>query len=59
MTTYEKLLIAISEHRQGGNNIAVEIDGEIYQGDFKIVFDDDRLDDGHLLITIDERCAAR
>lgn len=51
MTTYKELLIAISEHRQGENDIAIEIDGEIYQGDFKIVFDDDRLDDGHLVIT--------
>ena len=51
MITYEQLLIAISEHRQGDNNITVEIDGELYQGDFKIVFDDDRLDDGHLVIT--------
>jgi len=51
MTTYEELLIAISEHRQDKNNLTVEIDGELYQGDFKIVFDDDRLDDGHLVIT--------
>ena len=51
MITYEELLIAISEHRQGENNITVEIDGEFYQGDFKIVFDDDRLDEGHLVIT--------
>jgi hypothetical protein len=51
MYTYEQLSIAISEHRQDNNNITVEIDGELYQGDFKIVFDDDRLDDGHLVIT--------
>ena len=56
---YEDLLIAISEHRQGNNNITIEIDGELYQGDFKIVFDDDRLDDGHLVITTNqqERCS--
>ena len=50
--TYEQLLIAISEKRQGDNNITIEIDDEFYQGDFKIVFDDDRLDDGHIVITI-------
>ena len=50
--TYEQLLIAISEKRQGDNNITIEIDNEFYQGDFKIVFDDDRLDDGHLVLTI-------
>tara|TARA_R100001224_G_C3917377_1_gene114070 strand:- start:51 stop:212 length:162 start_codon:yes stop_codon:yes gene_type:complete len=49
---YEQLLIAISEKRQGNNNITIELDGEFYQGDFKIVFDDDRLDDGHLVLTI-------
>lgn len=51
MYTYEQLSIAISEHRQDNNNITVEIDGELCQDDFKIVFDDDRLDDGHLVIT--------
>jgi len=50
--SYEQLLIAISEKRQGDNNITIEIDNEFYQGDFKIVFDDDRLDDGHLVLTI-------
>ena len=51
MKTYKQLSIAISEHRQGNNNITVEIDGEFYQGDFKIVFDDDLLDNGHIVIT--------
>jgi len=50
--TYEQLLIAISEKRQGNNNITIEIDGEFYQGKFRIVFDDDRLDDGHMVLTI-------
>ena len=50
--TYQKLLIAVSKKKQGDNNITIEIDGELYQGDFKIVFDDDRLDDGHLVLTI-------
>lgn len=51
MTTYQELLIAIAEHRQDNNNITVEIDGEFYQGDFKLVLNDNRLDDGHLVIT--------
>lgn len=51
---YEQLLIAISEKRQGDNNITIEIDGEFYQGNFRIVFDDDRLDDGHIVLTIND-----
>ena len=51
MLTYKQLSIALAKLDQGDNNITIEIDGEFYQGDYKIVFNDDRLDDGHLVIT--------
>jgi hypothetical protein len=51
MLTYKQLSIALEKLDQGDNNITIEIDGEFYQGDYKIVFNDDRLDDGHLVIT--------
>lgn len=52
MLKYDDLMVAIAEHRQSANSITVEIDGEFYQGAFKIMSDDDRLEDGHLVLII-------
>ena len=49
---YLNLLTAISNHGQNTKDITIEIDGEFYPGTFKFVDDDDRLDEGHLVITL-------
>ena len=36
------------------NHITVVIDGDYYPGTFMFVEDDDRLDEGHLVITVKE-----